>query len=74
MRQQLGDFGAALAALLELPRAAEQLLAGAVDEAVLDVAGVFAAAEPGQFVPPFFRFNDQPRTPEKSSGNSSRSI
>ena len=41
--QQLGDLGAALAVLGELPGAAEELLAGPVDEAEDDVAAVFGA-------------------------------
>ena len=44
VRQQLGDLGAALAVLGELPRAAEQLLARPVDEAVVHVAAVVRAA------------------------------
>ena len=41
--QQFAEIHAALAVLLELPRAAEELAAGFVSKAVLDVAGVVHA-------------------------------
>jgi hypothetical protein len=49
VREEFRDFGAALAVLLELPRAAEQFLARAVDEAEVDVPLVILAVVPGEF-------------------------
>ena len=49
VRQQFAEVHAALAVLFEFPRAAKQLAAGFVGEAVLHIVAVIRAVEAGQF-------------------------